>query len=235
MFRQVLKTLSRGVVLRRHLPREFGGVPLFVSPDSALGYWRRDLWKVDPILLSMVRELVRPNMMVWDIGANVGLFSFAAASLGAQVLAVEADTWLASLIQRSALLNRLPVTVLPVAVSDRQGVSQLHLSGNGRSSNSLSGSGPALTVITVTLDYLLEHFAAPQVLKIDVEGMERAVLSSAARVLRARPHIYCEVTEHHEEIGDLLRGADYRFYAAREPQPRTQLRRPSRDTLAIPS
>jgi tRNA G37 N-methylase Trm5 len=57
----------------------------------------------------MVRELVRPGTTVWDIGANVGLFSFAAASLGAQVVAVEADIWLANLMQRSAQLNKLPV------------------------------------------------------------------------------------------------------------------------------
>jgi FkbM family methyltransferase len=104
-------------------------------------------------------------MSVWDIGAKVGLFSFAATSLGAQVVAVEADTWLANLIHRSALLNKLPVTVLPAAVSDRQGVSRLYLSEEGRASNSLRGNGVAQTVIAVTLDSLLDHFPAPQVLK----------------------------------------------------------------------
>jgi predicted RNA methylase len=108
-------------VLKRRLPREFAGAPLFVSPNSVLGYWRRDISKVDPFLLSMVRELVRPAMSVWDIGANVGLFFFAAASLGAKVVAVEADLWLANLMHRSALLNKLPVTVLPAAVSASQG------------------------------------------------------------------------------------------------------------------
>jgi 2-polyprenyl-3-methyl-5-hydroxy-6-metoxy-1,4-benzoquinol methylase len=127
LIRSILKTLSRGGVLKRRLPPEFSSAPLFVSPNSALGYWRRDISKVDPFRLSMVRELVRPGMSVWDIGANVGLFSFAAASLGAQVVAVEADLWLANLMHRSALLNQLPVTVLPAAVSDRQGVSKLYL------------------------------------------------------------------------------------------------------------
>jgi FkbM family methyltransferase len=233
VFRHILKNLSRGVVLKRHLPREFGSVPLFVSPDSALGYWRRDISQVDPFLLSMVRELVRPKMSVWDIGANVGLFSFAAASLGAQVVAVEADTWLANLIHRSTLLNKLPVTVLPAAVSDRQGVSRLYLSDEGKASNSLCGSGVAQTVIAVTLGSLLDHFAAPQVLKIDVEGIEHAVLSGARRVLQARPLIFCEVTNNHEGIGQLLRQADYEFYAAREAN-RHPLLRPSQDTLAVP-
>jgi FkbM family methyltransferase len=233
VFRRILKSLSRGVVLKRNLPRDFGGSPLLVSPDSALAYWRRDLSKVDPFLLSMVRELVRPEMNVWDIGANVGLFSFAAASLGAHVLAVEADTWLANLMHRSALLNKLPVTVLPAAVSDHQGISRLYLSEQGRASNSLCGDGIAQTVIAVTLDALLDHFAAPQVLKIDVEGMEYAVLSGAQRVLAARPRIFCEVTDHHEAVGRLLRDADYEFYAARATK-RQPLLRPSRDTLAVP-
>jgi FkbM family methyltransferase len=181
----------------------------------------------------MVRELVRPNMTVWDIGANVGLFSFAAASLGAQVVAIEPDTWLANLMHRSALLNKLPVTVLPAAVSDHQGVSRLYLSDQGKASNSLVGDGIAQTVIAVTLDSLLEHFAAPQVLKIDVEGMEYAVLRGARRVLQARPRIFCEVTDHHEAIGKLLTEANYQFYAAREPNG-PPLLRPSRDTLAVP-
>jgi FkbM family methyltransferase len=204
-----------------------------VTPDSALGYWRRDISRVDPFLLSMVRELVRPKMSVWDVGANVGLFSFAAASLGAQVVAVEADLWLANLMHRSALLNKLPVTVLPAAVSDRQGVSKLYLSDHGRASNSLSGSGPAQTIVTVTLDWMLDYFPAPQVLKIDVEGLEYAVLTGAQKVFQSRPVIFCEVSEQHDLVGELLRSAEYEFYAARTNE-RQPLRRPSRDTLAVP-
>lgn len=234
MFRRILKKLSHGVILKRRLPREFGSVPLFVSPDSALGYWRRDLSKVDPFLLSMARELVRPNMTVWDIGANVGLFTFAAASLGAQVVAVEADIWLANLLHRSVLLNKLPVTVLPVAISDRRGISRLLLSEEGRASNSLVGNGgDSQTVMTVPLDSLLEHFPAPQVLKIDVEGAEHAVLCGARNVLRALPSVLCEVTEHHVELGKLLTQAGYQLFAARESK-REPLARPSRDTLALP-
>jgi FkbM family methyltransferase len=225
--------VSRSAVLKRHLPREFGSAPLFVSPGSALGYWRRDIAQVDPFLLSMVRELVRPEMTVWDIGANVGLFSFAAAAFGAHVVAVEADIWLAHLMHRSALLNKLRVTVLPIAVSDSHGVSKLYLSDQGKSSNSLRGSGPAQAVVTVPLDWMLDYFPAPKVLKIDVEGMEYAVLNSARKVLQSRPAIFCEVTDNHEAIGELLRSADYKFYAAREVN-RQPLRRPSRDTLAIP-
>jgi FkbM family methyltransferase len=181
----------------------------------------------------MVRELVRPKMSVWDIGANVGLFSFASAALGAEVVAVEADPWLADLIHRSALLNRLPVTVLPAAASDHQGITRLYPSEEGKASNSLCGSGVAQTVIAVTLDSLLDHFAPPQVLKIDVEGIEYAVLNGARKVLQARPLIFCEVTNNYEAIGELLREADYDFYAAREAK-RQPLARPSRDTLAIP-
>jgi FkbM family methyltransferase len=234
MFRHILKNVSRGVVLKRRLPREFGRVPLFVSPESTLAYWRQDISRVDPLLLSMVRELVRPEMTVWDIGANVGLFSFAAASRGARVLAVEPDIWLANLVHRSALLNKLPVTILPAAVSDRQGVSQLYLSDDGKASNSLmANGGTALTVTVVTLDSLLEQFPAPQVVKIDVEGAEYSVLRGAQKVLQARPRIFCEVTENHAEVAKLLTDANYKFYAARSSD-RQPLARPSRDTLAIP-
>jgi FkbM family methyltransferase len=198
-----------------------------------LGYWQRDIAKVDPFLLSMAHELVRPDTTVWDIGASVGLFSFAAAALGANVVAVEADIWIANLMHRSALLNKLRVTVLPAAVSDSYGVSKLYLSDHGRESNSLTGNGSPQTVVTVTLDWMLDHFPAPQVLKIDVEGMEYAVLSGAQKLLQCRPLILCEVTERHDLVGELLRGADYEYFAAREGN-RQPLRRPSRDTLAVP-
>jgi FkbM family methyltransferase len=233
VIRSIAKKLSRRVVLKRYLPREFGGAPVLVSPECALGYWGYNLGRVDPFLLSMAKELVRPGMMVWDIGANAGLFSFAAAGLGARVLAIEADAWLASLLHRSVLLNCMPVTVLPAAASDSLGVAALHLSEQGRASNSLSGNGPSQNVIAITLDWLLERFPAPQLVKIDVEGFEWEVLRGASLLLQKKPAIFCEVTQKHSEIGRLLDAAGYEIYAARETN-RHPLQRPSYDTLAIP-
>jgi FkbM family methyltransferase len=234
VMRRILKLLPRGIVLKRHLPKEFAKVPFFVSPDSALAYWRFDLRKVDRFLLAMARQLVRGPMKVWDIGANVGLFSFSAASLGAEVLAVEPDIWLAHLMQRSIGLNKLPVTILPVAIADRKGISALHLSDEGKSSNSLIGSGHKQRVLTLTLDSLLEVSPAPDVIKIDVEGAEYEVLKGARKVFDCRPLIFCEITQNHELIGNLLTEMGYTFYAARALV-RQPLGRPSRDTIAVPS
>ena len=144
--RKIAELASRGVVLKRKLPSQFGGAPLFVSPDSGLKYYRRDLRKVDPFLLTMAAELVRPGNVVWDIGANVGLFSFAAAGLAGSsgyVASVEPDGWLVSLLRRSASLNhpsRARVVVVPAAVSDSMGMAELHVASRARSANFIGGT-----------------------------------------------------------------------------------------------
>jgi FkbM family methyltransferase len=232
VLRELLKRISRGAVLQRRLPKAFGGAPILVSPDSALAFWKRDLGSVDPYLLSMARELVRPGMVVWDIGANVGLFAFAAAALGAQVLAVEPDIWLSNLMHRSRLLNRLPVTILPAAVGDTLTIGKLYLSSQGRASNSMCGSGAYQTTVTVTLDWLVGHFPPPSIVKIDIEGMEASALRGASQLLQLKPTILCEVTREHEFVGSLLKGAGYKMYGARSPE-RKPLQRPYCETLAI--
>src|ERR1041385_9098249 len=103
--RRLAERMSRGLVLRRRLSAEFNRLPIYVSPEAGLRYWRHHLDKVDPSLLRMVHELVKPGSIVWDIGANVGLFSLSAAALAGpsgSVLAVEPDLWLANLLSKSA-------------------------------------------------------------------------------------------------------------------------------------
>src|SRR5580704_3269634 len=94
--REFAERVSRGVVLRRRLPRHFHRLPLYVSPEAGLRFWRNDMQKVDPLLFRMVEELVKPGSVVWDVGANVGLFAFGAAALAGVhgfVLAIEPDIW----------------------------------------------------------------------------------------------------------------------------------------------
>jgi FkbM family methyltransferase len=252
--RRLAELMSRDVVLRRRLPREFQSLPMYVSPEASLRYWRWDLAKIDPMLCDMAREMVKPGHVVWDVGANVGLFSFCAAALaGASgyVLAIEPDFWLACLLSRSA--NELPkhgraarVAVLCAAAAETTRVSEFQIAERGRAANHLAASPGSSQVggdrysqqtIAVSLDFLLDYFPPPAVLKIDAEAAELKVLQGAAKLLRtARPLIWCEVApENSMAVAEILRQSDYEIYAAALPPPqRTALQRASWNTLAIP-
>jgi FkbM family methyltransferase len=248
--RGLIENLSRGVVLRRRLPRQFGRLPLYVTPEAGLRYWG-PMSRVDSVLYSMAEELVKPGSIVWDVGANVGLFSFCAAALSGTagfVLAIEPDFYLAHLLTRSG--QGLPrgrysqVEVLCASVSDSNRISKLQIAERARASNHLvdsAGSTQASGVrgiqpsISLTLDYLLDYFPAPSIVKIDVETHETAVLRGAHRLLREiRPSIWCEVSEENSSaVTRLLGDAGYELRgAAIHPHPRIE--RAWFHTLAIP-
>jgi hypothetical protein len=95
--RTLIERYTRNWIYARHLPSSFGDIPIFVTPSAGLSYLFKPMTKIDPILLRNVIELVRPSDVVWDIGANVGLFTFAAAARAGHnghVIAFEPDTWL---------------------------------------------------------------------------------------------------------------------------------------------
>lgn len=226
MIRKLVERLGREVVFVRHLPKEFGRTPLYVSPDARLMLVMPGREGFEGSLLDAASEFVRPGDVVWDVGGNLGIFTFAAASRcgpEGSVLCIEPDLWLARLIRRSARLkaNRgLRVDVLPVAVSDACGVGKFLIAERGRASNALESAGgrglmgghrESYLVPILTLDQILESSAPPRFLKIDVEGAEVLVLKGATRLLReVRPTLYFEVgNENNDEVVRILEDADY--------------------------
>jgi FkbM family methyltransferase len=207
--------------------------------------------QVDPGLFRLAAELVRPGAVVWDVGANVGLFSFAAAHLaGARgsVAAFEADSWLVGLLRRSAAIqppSSAPVQVVPAAVAGSCGLRSFNISSRSRSSSFLSGYGSSQagavaerqTVVALSLDWVAERLPPPDVLKIDVEGAELEVLEGATRLLEARrPVLLCEVSAPRSaEVAALLRGRGYRVLDGDEaPARRGDLAAAPWTTLALP-
>jgi FkbM family methyltransferase len=252
MLRRLLEWASRSVVLKRRLPAEFGRAVVYVSPGSALNFWRFDLGRVDPMLFRIAREHVGPGDVVWDVGANVGLFSFAAASLAGpsgSVLAIEADTWLVGLLRRSSSARgegEAPVAVIPAAAADAVGVASFKIARRGRASNYLAsspGSNQAggvreiQLVPTVTLDSLLDLFPPPRLVKIDVEGAEDKVLQGAGRLLsEIRPALACEIfKESRVTVDPLLKELGYTMLDAElPPGERKPLGASVTNTLAYP-
>lgn len=248
--RRLAENFSRGVVLRRRLPAKFGRLPIYVTPESGLRYWG-PVSRVDPMLCSMAEELVMPGSIVWDVGANVGLFSFCSAACSGSsgfVLSVEPDFWLAHLMTQSCQgLSQhgcSGVEVLCASISDSNRVSKLEIAERERASNHLveavgsnqtNGLRFVQPTVSLTLDFLLDYFHAPSVLKIDVETHEGSVLRGAKRMLNEiRPTIWCEVAhENSSAVTELLLAARYKLYGA-AVQPHPRIERAWFHTLAIP-
>jgi FkbM family methyltransferase len=253
LLRPLLERASRGRVLRRRLPREFGGQTLYVTPDAALSLWLPGLARADfPLLLRFATELVLPGAMVWDLGANVGLFAFAAAFRAGHsgaVVAIEPDEWLADLLRRSALVAipaSAPVHVLAVAVSDHDGTADFCIAQRGRAASHLAavpgsseagGTRETRRVRTVTLDALLATLRPPTLVKIDVEGAEAHCLAGAGRLLsEIRPVLLCEVAAWNSGmVSGILRRQRYTILdAAAAPATRRPLATAPWNTLAVP-
>jgi FkbM family methyltransferase len=204
--RTLLENATHRFVVSRRLPPPFTQVRIYISSEGGLRYLRPNLDRVDPTLLRLTSEIIKPGQKIWDIGANLGLFSFAAAAVagpGGHVLAVEPDTTLVRILRRTAASNRghAPVEVLPAAIADDIAVGRFHVARRNRATSHLDGFGTTQTggvrstelVPTVTLDWLAANFDAPDVIKIDVEAAELKVLAGGFKILRKLPILICEV------------------------------------------
>jgi FkbM family methyltransferase len=214
---------------------------MYLTPEAGLRYWFPERGvRADMGLLWNAAETVKPGSVVWDVGANMGLFSFAAAGLAGpngRIYAFEPDIVMVSLLRRSARLNprAAPVEAITCAVSDTQSYARFNIANRSRASNFLDGFGVSQTggvresqgVITVSLDLMAEKIPSPDVLKIDVEGAELNVFRGATQLLKAkRPALIFEATDRNwEEESELLRSLGYILFDGDQPpgvhQPRT--------------
>lgn len=218
--RSALEGWARGRRVIRRLPN---GHRIYVSPDAQLKYLYK---KFDVDLIAICDRYVDEKSVVWDIGSNCGVFAFSAAR-AQQIVAVEADPFLANLIQDSTILNGISVMLVAAAASSQQGLASFSIAKRGRASNHLTqvsgrsqtgGERGRLVVGTVTLDQLLSLGLPPTLIKIDVEGAEADVLRGASRVLHeVRPVLYLETAANtHSECEALLRTAGYTITKAAE-------------------
>ena len=227
--RKIFEMLARGRSLKRHIKVNGLQVPLWVSPDAQLKYLKPGDGSFDGDLIRIAEKHLSETSIVWDVGANVGVFTFAASAIARSgtVLSVEADCWLATLLRKT---RRLPfyserdVRILPVAVGAEDSVAQFQIAARGRASNSLKEAGGRSTmggvrelqyVPTLTLDTLRATQTAPGFIKIDIDGAELFALRGGTRLLsEVRPIFYIEVgRDVSKEVFDLFSGHGYHGFS----------------------
>jgi len=149
-------------------------------------YWR-GVYERD--LARQIGRAVKPGMVCYDCGANVGYFTLLFSRLvGARghVFSFEPLPGNAAHIRRHVLMNRRPnVTVLELALADYSGKAGFSVSG---STSKIEAEGE-IEVACATLDSL--GLPPPNVVKVDVEGAELLLIRGAERTIRShRPTIF---------------------------------------------
>lgn len=135
--------------------------------------------------------------IVFDLGANVGLFSGVAAVKGAHVYAFEPTPITLEYLKKSISFYD-NVTICPYAVSDTTGNAEFYVNADfsestllgsntllERDKNSLGCHFEVIRVNTITVDEFVEQHEIPRVdfIKADIEGAERDMLKGARRTL----------------------------------------------------
>lgn len=181
--------------------------------------------------LKVYRGILKEGMVVIDIGANVGLYSFEAAKLvgkSGKVIAFEPDPYNFEIfsfrLKKSGIKN---ITLVNKALSNAPGVTKLFIDpfspGNHSfSSDNLYSGNDYVEVPTVKLDdYLSENnIKKVDVIKIDVQGAEGLVFEGAANILKNNdikmlmefwPHGMEQVTQDAKKVMQELEDFGYTF------------------------
>jgi FkbM family methyltransferase len=154
-----------------------------------------------------------PGDTILDLGANIGVFSIQCqhAATGVRIHAVEPNPATFGQLRLNVSANRLDaaISTYNLAVSDAEGTLYLEEAGFA-GHQALNAAGRGVPVPCVTLDQLFATAGIDRVdlLKIDTEGAEVAIVAGASRGLWYR--VRRVVIEYHENVNpgcgrDLLR------------------------------
>lgn len=173
---------------------EIAGMKMILDLKTEKDYW---LGTYEPELQAAARSLVKPAMVVYDVGANIGFVSLLMSGFcgeTGQVYSFEALPVNLARLAENIACNQLEaqISVQPYAVIDQIQATTFLLGpsgGTGKAGGSAGrddlGYTDSIEVDGISLDefvYTLEH-PAPDVIKIDIEGGEILALPGMRRLL----------------------------------------------------
>jgi FkbM family methyltransferase len=190
-------------------------------------FWLRPALNHEGFMLGTLNRLVRPGDVVYDVGANIGLYSrfIVQCFHASHVFAFEPFESNRRLLDENVEGGECKgrVTVLACAVGELDGVTDFQIDdltsntgrldtiahGSASESRAQYGLPPALTQVEIhRIDTLIANgsIPVPNVMKIDVEGAEAMALRGASGLLSMhKPRLVvefhgAEVTRHVLEI-----------------------------------
>jgi len=148
---------------------------------------RQDKW--ERTVREFLKEALRPGDVFFDVGAWIGAYTLLAAKLvepRGWVYSFEPDPVARRMLEKALAANRISnVTVLPYAVTGREGSAWLEALELGASESTVSQKEGSIKIQTVTLKGFCEkHRVYPSAIKVNAMGEEPQIVADAIDILR---------------------------------------------------
>ena len=197
------KLLPSGVQVWRQIEEGAAkGLWMKVNPRTAAQLCRGE---AETGIQKILTEHLRPGMVFYDGGANIGFFSLVAARLVGEtgkVFAFEPESEIVERLRENRRRNGFSwIDVEEAALYSRSGQIRFYRAsalaspdrGTGRVMEQETAT-EGISVRAIALDDFVREHPAPDLIKVDVEGAETEVLRGANNLLgRRRPMIVCEL------------------------------------------
>lgn len=206
------------------------GCSLTFATPNPLTRWRAETFSTkEPETLVWI-DGMNKDAVLWDIGANVGLYSiYAGKKHGIRTFSFEPSVFNLELLGRNIHLNNASekVTIAPFALTDKTGVNIMRHADTAWG-GALSSFGATFDAngddFNSRVEYSTYGFSAddlvsqklipqPNHIKIDVDGIEHLILKGAINILKKVTSILVEVnddfTEQADTVADILTKAEF--------------------------
>lgn len=188
------------------------GLELLFSTPNALNQYRADTFSTkEPETLEWI-EAIPKKSVVWDIGANVGLYScYAAKQRNCRVFSFEPSVFNLELLARNIFINELTenITIVPLPLSDKLAFNMLNMTstewGGALSSfgQSYGYDGQPMRKIfeipTIGISMIdavnFLNIPQPDFIKMDVDGIEHLILKGGIPVMDGVKGILIEIND----------------------------------------
>lgn len=213
ILRSVLKIIPNGMTVIIIQGRLRG--KKWIKGSGVNGYW---LGSYESEQVRFFEKIVKKDWVIFDIGAHVGFYTLLSAELvgkDGKVFSFEPLIDNYEYLKKHIEINNYKnITSLNVAVSNKDG-SAFFRKGENTSMGHLTSNGE-IKVRTITIDNLINNkkLPIPDVLKIDVEGAELAVLKGAVNLLNGyHPIIFLSThsSDIHKKCCDFLLSLGYKL------------------------
>ena len=160
--------------------------------------------------------------VLWDIGANVGLYSiYAAKQKKSRVFAFEPSVFNLEILVRNISANHLEsvITIFPLALSDQIGASSFNLTSTnwggalstfgesyGQDGKKMSPNFEYQTY-GIRISDAVSHLRipSPNYIKLDVDGIEHLILEGGKDVLKEVDGVLVEINDNFQEQSSMSR------------------------------